>query len=635
MIPFEIAPILLLSSALFLVLCSSLVLTWGRRFPRGGDWVVGIGLFIFLAAQLFAGNALFDNALKTKTWTRGWILPPDMPGAITVGVIQDTLGLSTCLFLTLVAVMLLLHKGTLRGVSRPERFYAAVGFGAAGACISWFSLTPWISFIGLGLAILGGFLSFGMAWEKPEEASNAATFAWERSIGVILAIFGACGLNLGEPTLTIISGFLIVGGLFIQFQPFPFLHGVVCPSRLRPWIRVLMTQILPAWSAFSILLRLEPQLRQLGVFPVAGWVAGGATFLVLIVGICQADWRRGLAGWVSGGLSLAATVLAFAGPRAGFSMLLGLTAGGMTFVSAGSALLETSQDSKPQGDSSVPLKALVIFGIAAATGFFGFVSMDGGLAWIGQAMADKPAMVAVPVVLISIFVFLGWKLAWSLISLPGPVRVEWPEFVCPIVTLLLSFGVFWTGMLTGGAVPGGGDQVFASLFGYFFEPINGAPALDPTTEGVYGTMIAVAIAVAYWLAKKLETPPASAVWSFISSGYGIEKVGQKLELGLDWVGRQMNRWVDNELWNRWLPLGLATALTFVARQISRADRAISDRTRDGARVSAEVPAKFLQLIQNGDVQWYLVFALGSGLLILARYLFLAGSAGFSGFGLGG
>ena len=42
------------------------------------------------------------------------------------------------------------------------------------------------------------------------------------------------------------------------------------------------------------------------------------------------------------------------------------------------------------------------------------------------------------------------------------------------------------------------------------------------------------------------------------------------------------------------------------------------------RRGVEAPAKALQFIQNGDVRWYLLFAVGSGFLILLHFAGVSG-----------
>jgi hypothetical protein len=50
------------------------------------------------------------------------------------------------------------------------------------------------------------------------------------------------------------------------------------------------------------------------------------------------------------------------------------------------------------------------------------------------------------------------------------------------------------------------------------------------------------------------------------------------------------------------------------------DTELSERLVKFLRNGIDIPAKALQLLQNGDVQWYLLFALASGIAIFFHFL---------------
>ena len=62
------------------------------------------------------------------------------------------------------------------------------------------------------------------------------------------------------------------------------------------------------------------------------------------------------------------------------------------------------------------------------------------------------------------------------------------------------------------------------------------------------------------------------------------------------------------------------ALRFPARWLDIADREIYAREESLLRKWVEVPAKALQLIQNGDLQWYLVFGIGMMIALLVHFV---------------
>jgi hypothetical protein len=65
-------------------------------------------------------------------------------------------------------------------------------------------------------------------------------------------------------------------------------------------------------------------------------------------------------------------------------------------------------------------------------------------------------------------------------------------------------------------------------------------------------------------------------------------------------------------------------LSFGVKNVSEVTRAIDLKLTESLDVSVkklvDVPAKLLQLIQTGDLRWYLFFALSSGFALLAHFL---------------
>ncbi|MCM2322535.1 MAG: hypothetical protein NDJ90_04665, partial [Oligoflexia bacterium] len=78
--------------------------------------------------------------------------------------------------------------------------------------------------------------------------------------------------------------------------------------------------------------------------------------------------------------------------------------------------------------------------------------------------------------------------------------------------------------------------------------------------------------------------------------------------------------IDVKAWREWLPRGIARAIERVAAAAAFVDSLLSARLRTGLAKAVELPARGLQLLQNGDVQWYLFFAIGSGVVMLVYYL---------------
>ena len=90
--------------------------------------------------------------------------------------------------------------------------------------------------------------------------------------------------------------------------------------------------------------------------------------------------------------------------------------------------------------------------------------------------------------------------------------------------------------------------------------------------------------------------------------------------GINWSGRSIQWLVETQVWGLWIPAGFRWLIREVGGGVMEADRVISRGLDSVLRRAVEVPAKTLQLVQSGDVQWYLFFGIGSGVAILIHFL---------------
>lgn len=642
MIHSQSAPFILIVSLVLLVLSGIVTLIWGRRLPRNGDWLVALFLAALAGSLIFAGNGLVEEGVHSRAWLRGWIWPVDAEGALTGGIIQDALGLVLAGLSVLFAAVLLGSRGLFSDPPRRERFYCAVAFAAAGTALCWVALTPWFAFVGLALVIFGGFIALGSRWESNEESRLAIRFGCERSFGLILSIFGTCGLAGGHAplswpanastgdvwfaatsTLTVselAGAVLLIAGLLIQLHPFPFLSWAVSSGRTAPWVRVSLTQVFPAWAALGVLLRLQAHLGAPFIFTIFGWLMMASTVLAVISGMLQSQWESALGAWVSAGATFSAAMLCLAGSQPALALMIGLGLGATAFACSKTEAAGPSIYSKMSGFA----------GICAATGVVGFVSAGGAVQWLVQSWRD-PALAAAALSAFALFVMLGWKLGWTMNREPASRAPHWTAIAPPAILTLLALGILWTGSVSGGALPGGVDRVTASLMDLLFETkANADEANAATVFGAYCGALLLAIGAAYWTSIQIQEPEEEGfgkkLYRFIVSGYGTDLVATRFVGGLTWIAVRAQNLIDNRIWGSFIPNGFTSVIRVSAKTVSRADLVVSVQLRKLIRPCIDAPAKFLQLIQNGDVQWYLLFGVGSGLAILVHFLLSAGGA---------
>jgi len=652
MTPIEhsLTPLILCLFILFIV--GVAVFTWGKKLPAKGSWLIWGGILsVFTGIGLDTGLFL-KQEFKTKIWMAGWIWPRDEMSAITIGVIQDPLSYAMIALSAFLVMVLLLNQNYLFREPRPERSLAAIAISLVGVALSWSSLTPWLSLGGLALTLIGGFISFGSRWDSNAEAKIAARFISERSFGFILAFFGACILattrfallfttDLTAPLSSLnstassavastwVGSILLVLGLFIQMQPFLFLGGLVSNSEIYPPIKTLLNQIFPAWAAFALLMRATPHFVNIGLFPVFGWVALCSSLLSLFSGLFQNHWRQVLGLWLSSGLSLSCAVLGFCGPMPAMAIFIGVSISAFC-LSITALSLENNEGTKGSNrNRGIWVKIALFFATASGTGVIGFITATGGLRWISQAFEMAGGVVAAFLFVFFFFVLLGWKLAWSINKISLECSAPWLTVFSLFLCLLLSFGFFWTGSLSGDVLLGVSDKWIASGFEVFFgakanEILHAEDFLS--SSGLYWSALITAFITAYWMSGRREDhwtllarmfPKTSR---FLSHGYGVDQLCQYILNGISKFGRLTENLVDHKIWNVWVPKGLFVGVKSVSGAMSLVDKKLTLSIGSGLRRLVDVPAKILQLIQVGDVRWYLFFALSSGFALLTHYL---------------
>jgi hypothetical protein len=631
----DLNAIWILTAVLGTVLSGLAVLFLGHRIRPYLGWLVAsvlTALIVVIAISWSDSGFAFQPVFMA----RGWILPPGDTGALTVGAFEDPLGYSLSILAALLCMVLAMTRPLLAEEARPERTLASACLGSAAVCISWVSLTAWFSLVGLVIALLAGFLAFGSRWNSDDEALSSSRFGREAAFGLIFAMIGAflliaSGADLAwkdsapwpsTATTWLGSSFLITG-LLIQLHPFPLLGWVSQPSQGVAPARALFTQIFPAWCALAALVRLEPRLRALGAFPVFGSIALVSVVLSALAGLVQTEWRRAHSLWLSSGFGLAAAALAFAGPWPGVSIALATGVAGYALSLLGTAMESESSEARARPGAS---RTALLLAAAASTGMVGFVSCGGTLRWLVLALGE-PALAAAAGLALFLSALLAWRAAFILFRARSRSPLSPVVLAAAFATLVLSLAAVWTGTATGGAVPGNPDAFGRAALSALF---SGAPALDESSfinaSGLHWGLLFLAVATAYWTtarrkdsweALRASFPRATA---FVANGYGIDLVFDWILRGLRKAGDALESTIDRKTWNDWIPRGLHVAISRFAGFTARADLLMTDRLNGTVRRGVDVSGKMLQLIQSGDVQWYLFFAVGSGIAILIHFL---------------
>jgi hypothetical protein len=106
----------------------------------------------------------------------------------------------------------------------------------------------------------------------------------------------------------------------------------------------------------------------------------------------------------------------------------------------------------------------------------------------------------------------------------------------------------------------------------------------------------------------------------VTSDFGLGRLCRPLVLGIVRVGELSQRWIDEGVWNRWVPWLMRKGLGSIGVAAFRSDTYMIRGLNEGVRRGVEIPSRVLQLVQSGDLQWYLFFAVGSVVAILLHFL---------------
>ncbi|MBC7691263.1 MAG: hypothetical protein H7222_05795 [Methylotenera sp.] len=640
----------LLIAGLSSVLFGVIVLSSGKRLPRQGDWLAGLGVLLIFAWVILSWGT-------DHQWLVGWIWPKNEAISLQIGIWSDVLG-STLTFVgaLLAGILLLSRRSAGDAPQRVERQYSASALSVSGLAFCWYALTPWLVFVGLGITLLGGVISLAASWDQDADAGIVASFIKERVASLTLMVIGASALaSMGVPLqfahletvkawdfssgleVQALGAGLLVFGWVLFVLPFPFLTYLARPSSVLPASRLTFAQLLPSWGAFAILFRLYPQLQATGVLPYFGWLALAASVLSSFMGFLQKDWKLALNCWLSSAFGFSAASLLFCGPTAAFACLIctGLAAcmlaqSGCT-LEDGKSSSETPKASTVNGNSKATwAKVSAFFAAAVGTGMIGFASCFGFIQTLGRSLYDVGLAVGFGIVLFLLSALI-FRLALQQTQLSRSTPASWFSVLSPYLLLIPGVGILWNGSISGGALPAGVDLVQVMTIWDLPAYLN--PKLITLDENGFLTaswihwwVLVIAGLAAYWFSVGKRDAVVSITErfpkfsSFVAHGYGMDLVLTRTFAGIHWVGNMLETAINDRFWNRFVPRVSKATTEFVGKTSASLDEAITVRITSGVRHFVDVPAKLLQLIHNGDVQWYLFFAIASGIAVLIHFL---------------
>ncbi|MGC8841416.1 MAG: NADH-quinone oxidoreductase subunit L [Candidatus Sumerlaeaceae bacterium] len=166
---------------------------FGRRLPRGGDWLATtiMGLVLAQAATIFASVFQLHSPLVSVRWLSPWFDPRGNGFQWPVGILVDNLSATMVLMVATVSFLVHLYSmGYMHGDPKYVRFFAALQlFSAAmlSLVLADNLLTLYISWEIMGFC---SYLLIGHYFEKPSAANASLKAFMTTRIGDVLMFMG-------------------------------------------------------------------------------------------------------------------------------------------------------------------------------------------------------------------------------------------------------------------------------------------------------------------------------------------------------------------------------------------------------------------------------------------------------------
>jgi NADH-quinone oxidoreductase subunit L len=286
---------------------------FGKKLPRGGDWVSLAAIFggLAISTGLFVRMLIAWDAGFAETWQFNWLTFGDY--TLRIGINLDNMAIIMLMVVTIVSSLVhLFSVGYMKGDPRYTRFFAYLSFfsfSMLGLVLAdnYLIIFAFWELVGLSSYLLIGF------WYEKKSASDAAVKAFVTNrigdagmlIGIAL-VLGAVGtLNLNEVTKAVAQGHLS-GGLLTAAGLLLFC-GAIGKSAQFP-LHVWLPDAMEGPTPVSALIHAATMVAA-GVYltarifpiltPEAGqviaYVGGFTAFFAATIAVAQNDIKRVLA----------------------------------------------------------------------------------------------------------------------------------------------------------------------------------------------------------------------------------------------------------------------------------------------------------------------------------------------------
>jgi len=613
---------------------------------------VQIGLTGFLLSEIEKEHVL------VKTQFTNWFMISDQNIKFEVGTIIDTMGLTSVLVIALLLLILSVSQwfklDSFPTQNKWRNYYCGMSIAQAGVNLAWLSSGYWVYLLGLFSVYIGILICGSAKWVESKDHSDD----WMRSgvigsFGIIISIIGALILlgqsaSLNWHHLTYwergwdiyVGTTLMLLGAYLTLQPYPFSSHKKTGFTYSLAEDLLVQCLIVAWAVFPLFVRFVTRFDFIGVNPSLGILFSIVSILTLISGIVedspeQKIWRLSFSL-----VSTSFAVSCLAGVQYGYSILVGSTIGLLAIAALTVSHKSKQKIIKRKGvdwfrSIVLGLSVMQVMGLVSTVSSNGFVS-------VFHALFTSPIHLVFVASNYFLIILLAGVVFWDQIK-----RISKDPFVfnscITSLCLILVFGMgfVWTGSISGGslwwvfeentwiAVDRIWDSWLAKMFLNYdrltyherFFSYDGQSWLY--LSSVYLGCIALGLSLSVWLNTKLEIIHVSKnkIKNYLIEGFYVIRLFAKITTI---ISSQLSRFETNIIEKKIIRnifLKTDHFLQWSVRLLIRGDQATFREVTEIVRKSATLSSKSFQIISNGNFQWYILFGLGS-LMVLLLHFFL-------------
>ena len=589
-------------------------------------------LFLLLVALAISMKSIGDHSFQPHSWVRGWIWPKENAGSIVLGILESGFGLLLAMIATLSACSVILCFEL--------DSYGAFTLSTAGTVMALVSATPFMVLIGASLGVMGQYLSFAERTSATSEPHFIIRLARDKWIGLAIASLGLLALHAetgnsiwGEALTAIPVGtwtqilatVLIGSGFFIYNGSFPVLGGFGKLSHVSFATRLFQSALFPGLITWTLFLREAPLLSQIHMNATLGLLALVLSVFSAFCGLLQPQIQTTLLCWVSSGVLIGVSILSTTGATEGTSWILAVFLASTALFGSFAVCVEDEKEKvQTRSDSKSNWHRVgIIAAVLCGCGAPGFVGAAALAHWMSEAL-NSPGFFALVILSGFLSSMLLVKVSFLLFRRPLQMKVQWQCVLMPLLFSLLGLGAIWTGTASSGLISGNPDQFWSSLL----DSLQGAESTYSSTPGVafYLITLAFASSLAYFgwgSGKHIEArwdDHSPKLIRHLRSGMGSDWFFTGLSRGLQSFSERIDHWTYQKFTKNWLHKCFSVGASRTGAVIFGMSTELTEGLSSAVRVASETPGKALQLIQSGNLQWYLLFAIGSGLAMLLHFL---------------